>query len=77
MTLTCARKTLTTLTAVLVITSPSLHANALFDKFIDPTDGQFDTSGWLIDNKGFLPVPIIITEPRVVKKLIHIEISTS
>ena len=65
MTLTCVRKTLTTLTAVLVLTSPSLHANALFDKFIDPTDGQFDTSGWLIDNKGFLPVPIIITEPAV------------
>ena len=65
MTLTCACKTLTTLTAVLVLTSTSLHANSLFEKFIDPTDGQFDTSGWLIDNKGFLPVPIIITEPAV------------
>ena len=43
MTLTCVRKILATLTALLVLASNSLHANALFDKFIDPTDGQFDT----------------------------------
>ena len=36
-----------------------------FDAYIDPQDGQFDASEWLLDRKGFLPVPIIITEPAV------------
>jgi hypothetical protein len=31
----------------------------------DPVDGQPDASKWLLDRKGFLPVPIIITEPAV------------
>jgi hypothetical protein len=35
------------------------------DAFLDPEDGQFDASEWLLDRKGFLPVPIIITEPAV------------
>ena len=56
---------LATFTGLLVLSSAPLQASSLFDKFIDPTDGQFDTSGWLIDNKGFLPVPILITEPAV------------
>jgi hypothetical protein len=33
--------------------------------FIDPEDGHIDASEWLIEHKGFLPVPIIITEPAV------------
>jgi len=33
--------------------------------FTDPEDGQLDASEWLLDRKGFLPVPIIITEPAV------------
>ena len=33
--------------------------------FRDPVDGRFDTSRWLLDHKGFLPVPIVITEPAV------------
>jgi hypothetical protein len=28
-------------------------------------DGQLDISNWLIERKGFLPVPIVITEPAV------------
>jgi hypothetical protein len=35
------------------------------DMFEDPTDGQFDTSEWLLNKRGLLPVPIIITEPAV------------
>lgn len=31
----------------------------------DPVDGQPDASKWLLERKGFLPVPIIITEPAV------------
>ena len=57
-------RSLAILTGLLFVSAQS-HADSFFDKFIDPTDGQFDTSGWLIDNKGFLPVPIIITEPAV------------
>lgn len=33
--------------------------------FTDPKDGAFDASEWLLDRKGFLPVPIVITEPAV------------
>jgi hypothetical protein len=34
-------------------------------KFRDPEDGEIDLSKWLLESKGFLPVPIIITEPAV------------
>jgi hypothetical protein len=40
-------------------------AQALPEGFVDPEDGQLDMSEWLVDRKGFLPVPIIITEPAV------------
>ncbi|MFT4174149.1 MAG: BamA/TamA family outer membrane protein [Rhodocyclaceae bacterium] len=33
--------------------------------FVDADDGGFDMSEWLLDKRGFLPVPIIITEPAV------------
>jgi hypothetical protein len=33
--------------------------------FTDPEDGAFDVSEWLLEKKGFLPVPIIITEPAI------------
>ena len=33
--------------------------------FLDPEDGQLDLSEWLLDRKGVLPVPIVITEPAV------------
>lgn len=35
------------------------------ETFLDPEDGQVDASRWLLEKKGFLPVPIIITEPAV------------
>lgn len=34
-------------------------------RFRDPQDGRMDLSEWLLDHKGVLPVPIIITEPAV------------
>ena len=37
----------------------------LRETFLDPEDGQLDASRWLLEKKGFLPVPIIITEPAV------------
>ena len=33
--------------------------------FTDPEDGKLDASEWLLERKGFLPVPILITEPAV------------
>ena len=33
--------------------------------FTDPEDGALDMSEWLLDKKGFLPVPVIITEPAI------------
>lgn len=33
--------------------------------FTDPDDGAFDLSEWLLDRKGFLPVPILVTEPAI------------
>ncbi len=44
---------------------------ARFDKregsarFFDPKDGQFDLSYFLEDPRGFLPIPIVVTEPAV------------
>jgi hypothetical protein len=35
------------------------------DVFFDREDGALDASEWLLDRKGFLPVPIVITEPAV------------
>src|SRR5260221_5622001 len=35
------------------------------DLFRDPQDGALDASEWLLDRKGFLPVPIVITEPAL------------
>ncbi len=41
------------------------NAASILERFIDPQDGKFDTSEWLLTHRGFLPVPIIITEPAV------------
>ena len=34
-------------------------------RFFDPDDGMFDVSSFLEDPRGFLPVPIVVTEPAV------------
>ena len=43
----------------------SLVSAALGQSFSDPEDGALDMSEFIIDYKGFLPVPLIITEPAV------------
>lgn len=44
----------------------SVNACASSGIFFDPLDGQFDASRYLSENAyGFLPVPVIITEPAV------------
>jgi len=34
-------------------------------RFFDPEDGQLDVSYFLEDPRGFLPIPIVVTEPAV------------
>jgi hypothetical protein len=41
------------------------RADSFLDGFRDPQDGKIDISDWLIRRKGFLPVPIVVTEPAV------------
>jgi hypothetical protein len=41
------------------------YPQTFFDQFIDPYDDNLDASQWLLKQKGFLPVPVIITEPAV------------
>lgn len=44
----------------------SSEKKSFLSRFKDPEDGMFDMSEWLLENiVGFLPVPIIITEPAV------------
>ena len=50
---------------VAVATPTVCKADWFEDTFIDPTDGMLDTSNWLLEKKGLLPVPIIITEPAI------------
>ncbi len=50
----------------MVVLLPHLcQAGWLSDTFIDPSDGAFDASTWLLEKDGFMPVPVIITEPAV------------
>ncbi len=52
-----------TLTASSLFLSLACSANS---QFFDPLDGRFDMSNFLAENAyGFLPVPIIITDPAV------------
>ena len=57
------RRSLAIMAFALLATSAA--ASELLQRFIDPADGMFDMSEWLLDHKGFLPVPIVITEPAV------------
>jgi len=41
------------------------YSNWFTDNLIDPQDGMLDASDYLASAHGFLPVPIIITEPAV------------
>jgi len=54
---------------VLCLTSsssiPGLATASALDSFLDPTDGQFDVGDWLLNKRGVLFNPIIITEPAV------------
>ena len=48
-----------------LLTAMPSFAGDFLDAFRDPEDGAIDASEWLLDRRGFLPVPIVITEPAV------------
>jgi hypothetical protein len=45
--------------------TPEKSGTHWWDEFKDPKDGNLDMSSWLLQHKGALLVPIIITEPAV------------
>ncbi|UNK56831.1 BamA/TamA family outer membrane protein [Pseudoxanthomonas daejeonensis] len=45
--------------------APGAEPAVAASTFRDPDDGHFDMSKWLLDRHGFLPVPIIITDPAL------------
>ena len=51
--------------SITLIFSHSSQAGWFDQNMIDPEDGKFDVSNYLASATGFLPVPIIITEPAV------------
>lgn len=52
------------LSLALFLAALPAHAFSV-DDLRDPEDGRFDTSRFLLDLKGVLPVPIVITEPAL------------
>jgi hypothetical protein len=38
---------------------------SFWDAFVDDDDGWLDLSDWMADQSGFVPIPIIVTEPAV------------
>lgn len=58
------KKALSVLAIAATVSSHSVSAQESL--FIDPLDGFFDASTFLAENAyGFLPVPVIITDPAV------------
>jgi hypothetical protein len=50
---------------LLLALSPASAVGQKGGVFRDPEDGRLDMSEWLLTKKGFLPIPILITEPAV------------
>ena len=40
-------------------------ANSFFSQFKDPKDGALDLSNFLVEKRGFMPVPLFISDPAV------------
>jgi len=54
------------LTSLLIAGTPAITNANIFEQFIDKKDGRLDASEWILENAvGFMPIPIVITEPAV------------
>ncbi len=59
-------KLITRITVLFFVVATFVSAETPISQFIDPLDGRFDASTYLAENAyGFLPVPIIITDPAL------------
>lgn len=56
---------LSVLTITLSLPQMAFSSTSIWDSFVDPMDGKFDVSNWLLEKKGFLPVPIITSDPAI------------
>jgi hypothetical protein len=57
---------LTALTlSLLASASSAVSTTGPMAAFTDPTDNQFDVGNWLLNKRGFIVNPIVITEPAV------------
>ena len=50
---------------LILLTTVGFSQSWLSNTFIDPSDGYLDSSHFLLEKKGLLPVPIMVTEPAV------------
>ena len=50
---------------IALVSNPTLAFGGWTETFTDPSDGWFDASKYLLERKGALPAPIVITEPAV------------
>ena len=50
---------------VVFLTVIPASGSSFFSQFIDPKDGNLDASNYLAGRTGFLPIPIIISDPAV------------
>jgi hypothetical protein len=56
----------TLLASLIILGSTAVSQASIFEQFIDKKDGKLDASEWILENSvGFMPVPIVITEPAV------------
>jgi hypothetical protein len=51
--------------AIIIALAVAPASAGMLDKLKDPETGQIDITDWLLSGSGFLPIPIIITEPAV------------
>lgn len=50
---------------MLIVLFLSIPAHAFIDQFMDTKDGSLDMSQWLVERKGFLPIPLFVSDPAV------------
>ena len=53
--------------ATILIASEDEEAEepSFWDMFVDPEDGAIDLSQWFDSPTGFLPIPLVVTEPAI------------
>ena len=60
-----ARACVALLLSLATLLAAPAHGQGTPERFRDPEDGRLDLSDYLLNQKGLLPIPIIITEPAV------------